>query len=66
MSVNLAIENELIEQAKQIGNHKNKTAAVREALTEYIRRRKQMKVIDLFGKIDFDADYDDKTQRNRS
>lgn len=65
MSVTLTVENDLIEQAKQIGNHKSKKAAVREALAEYIQRRKQMKMIGLFGKIDFDPDYDCKTQRNR-
>ncbi|MDM8515892.1 type II toxin-antitoxin system VapB family antitoxin [Desulfobacterales bacterium HSG16] len=63
MVSNIAVENDLIEQAKQIGNHESKKAAVTEALIEYIRRRKQMKVIELFGTIDFYADYDYKAQR---
>lgn len=63
MATNLAIEDDLIEQAKQIGNHKSKKAAVTEALQEYIQRRRQIKLIDLFGTIDFDTDYDYKTQR---
>jgi len=65
MPTNLAINDELIEEAKIIGNHRSKKAAVTEALTEYIQRRKQMRVIELFGKIDFDPDYDYKAQRNR-
>ena len=65
MPTNLAIDDELIEEAKKIGNHRSKKAAVTEALTEYIQRRKQMRVIELFGKIDFDPDYDYKAQRNR-
>ena len=65
MATNLAIEDDLIEQAKQIGNHKSKKAAVTEALQEYIQRRKQIKLIDLFGTIDFDPDYDYKTQRKQ-
>jgi len=36
-----------------------------EALRNYIRIRKQMKIVDLFGTIDFDADYDYKKQRSR-
>ena len=63
MATNLAIEDDLIEQAKQIGNHKSKKAAVTEALEEYIQRRKQIKLIELFGTIDFDPDYDYKAQR---
>lgn len=48
MSVTLTVENDLTEQAKQIGNHKTETAAVREALAEYIQHRKQMDILFLF------------------
>lgn len=65
MTTNLAIEDDLIEQAKEIGNHKSKKAAVTEALQEYIQRRRQIKLIDLFGTIDIDPDYDYKVQRNQ-
>jgi hypothetical protein len=34
-----------------------------EALKEYIQRRRQAKVTNLFGKIEMDAAYDDKKQR---
>ena len=40
-------------------------ATVEEALTEYVRRREQIRVIDLFGTIDFDPDYDYKAARSR-
>jgi hypothetical protein len=36
---------------------------VNAALEEYIRRRKQLEVIKLFGTIDFDPDYDYKKNR---
>lgn len=65
MTINLAIEDDLIEQAKKIGNHKSKKAAVTEALQEYIQRRRQIKLIDLFGTIDIDPDDDYKMQRNQ-
>jgi len=36
---------------------------VTEALQEYIQRRQQAKIVDLFGTIDFDPKYDYKKQR---
>ncbi|MCB9090153.1 MAG: type II toxin-antitoxin system VapB family antitoxin [Calditrichae bacterium] len=63
MPTNLALDDQLIEEARVIGNHKTKKAAVTEALLEYIQRRKQMQILNLFGKIDYDPDYDYKKQR---
>ena len=63
MPTNLALDDQLIEEARVIGNHKTKKAAVTEALLEYIQRRKQMEILNLFGKIDYDPDYDYKKQR---
>lgn len=31
-----------------------------EALREYIARRQQLKVIEMFGRVEFDPDYNDK------
>lgn len=66
MPTNLALDPELLEEAHRIGGHRTKKATVTEALREYILRRKQQKVLDLFGTIEYDADYDYKEQRNRS
>lgn len=66
MATNLAIEDKLIEEAKKIGKHKTKKAAVTEALKEYIQRRKQMEIFDLAGQIDYDPKYDYKVQRKKS
>jgi hypothetical protein len=63
VATNLAIDDSLIEEARQIGNHKTKKEAVTAALDEYIRWRKQQKILDLFGTIDFDPDYDYKKMR---
>jgi Arc/MetJ family transcription regulator len=64
MPTNLAIDDQLINEAKKISGLKTKKAVVTEALKEYIQRRKQMEILNLFGKIDFDPEYDYKTQRN--
>jgi len=66
MTNNLAIDNDLIEKARKIGKHSTQKAVVTEALEEYIQRRKQMEIIDLFGTIDFDTEYDFENLRSRN
>ncbi len=63
MPTNLAIDDNLIQEALIIGHHRTKKAVVTEALNEYIQRRKQIEIIDLFGKIEYDSDYKYKEQR---
>jgi Arc/MetJ family transcription regulator len=58
MATNLQIENDLIEEALKLGEHRTKRAVVEEALREYVQRRKQLKVLELFGAIEYDDDYD--------
>lgn len=65
MATNLAIDDALLDEALRIGGHRTKKATVTEALREYIQRRRQMKILDLFGSVDWDADYDYKKQRAR-
>jgi hypothetical protein len=65
MATNLAIDDNLILDAQKIGGHRTKKEAVTEALKEYIQRRKQLKIINLFGTIDYDHDYDYKEGRKR-
>lgn len=65
MATNLDIDPELIEEALRLSDHRTKKAAVTEALEEYIRRRKQLKIPELFGKIDFYPDYDPKKFRTK-
>ena len=65
MPTNLGLNDRLIDEARRIGKHKTKKDAVNAALEEYVRRRKQLKILDLFGKIDFDPNYDYKAERHR-
>ena len=65
MATNLAIDDRLIEEAKRIGGHRTKKAAVTEALEEYIRRRRQQEVLSLFGNIEYADDYDHRAERRR-
>lgn len=65
MGTNLAIDDDLIEEARRIGGHPTKKQAVTVALQEYVARRKQMGIIDLFGTIDFDPAYSSRDNRDR-
>ncbi|MFQ5729115.1 MAG: type II toxin-antitoxin system VapB family antitoxin [Waddliaceae bacterium] len=65
MATNLALDDNLIKEAQQIGGHKTKKETVTSALKEYIVRRKQKKILDLFGGIDWEEGYDYKALRKR-
>ena len=65
MATNLAIDDNLLEEARIVGKHATKKAVVNEALTEYVQRRKQAEIINLFHKVEYDADYDHKEQRKK-
>ena len=65
MPTNLAIDDRLIEEARQVGHHRTKKEAVTAALDEYIRRRKQMQILDLFDTIDYHEDYNYIANRRR-
>ncbi len=58
MATNLAIDDNLINEARRIGRHATKREAVTAALDEYIRWRKQQQILEHFGSVDFDPAYD--------
>ena len=60
MATNLAIDQDLLDKALAIGGEKTKKATVNRALREFIARRGQERLLDLFGKLDWDGDYDYK------
>jgi Arc/MetJ family transcription regulator len=65
MPTNLAIDDALLEEAVRVGGHRTKKDTVNAALREYIQRRRQVKIVKLFGTVEFDAAYDYKKQRRR-
>ena len=65
MATNLAIDDQLLDEALKVGGHRTKKATVTEALEEYIRRRRQVRVVELFGTIDFEKLQGSKSQRRR-
>ncbi len=65
MATNLALDDKLIIQAQKIGKHRTKKETVTAALMQYIAHKKQQEIVELFGKIDFDPEYDYKKARKR-
>jgi Arc/MetJ family transcription regulator len=63
MPTNLAIDDELLDEALKIGGHKSKKNTVNEALREYIMKRKQKDILAMFGKVDYESSYDYKKER---
>ena len=65
MATNLALDPKLIERALEVSGEKSKKAAVTRALEEFIARRDQRRLIELMGKLEWDASFDYKTERSR-
>ena len=66
MATNLALDPALIDRALELSGEKTKKAAVTKALEEFIARREQRGLLDLFGRLDWDPDYDYKAVRSRT
>ncbi len=65
MPTNLAIDDKLLQDALKISGLKTKKDTVNLALKEFVNRRRQMEILDLFGTMDPDPEYDYKKGRYR-
>jgi len=65
MATNLSVDPDLIEQARKVSGERTKAAAVTKALQEFIARRRQKAMLDLAGKLEWDAGFDYKKERSR-
>jgi Arc/MetJ family transcription regulator len=65
MATNLSLDPALINEALKVSGERTKKAAVTRALQEFIARRKQKHLLDLMGKLEWDASYDYKNERSR-
>ena len=65
MATNLSIDPDLIERALKVSGERTKKAAVTKALEEFIARRRQRRLLDLMGKLEWDTSYDHKSERHR-
>jgi hypothetical protein len=65
MATNLALDQELLDHAFRVSREPTKKAAVTRALQEFIARREQRRIAELFGKLEWDASFDYKAERAR-
>ena len=65
MATNLSIDPKLLDKALELGGEKTKKATVNKALCEFIARREQERLLDLFGEFDWDDEFDYKRERTR-
>ena len=66
MATNLALDPKLLDKALKVSGERTKKAAVTKALEEFIARRDQRRVLELFGQLEWDPTYDYKKERGRS
>lgn len=65
MATNLDLDPGLLDRALAVGGEKTKKATVTLALEEFIARREQRKILELFRSMDWDPSYDFKAERSR-
>lgn len=65
-ALTMSIDNNLLLPAQKIAGIKTKKDAGNQALREFIKRRKQEEIIQLFGQIEYSKDYDYKGMRSRN
>ena len=65
MATNLSLDPELLEKTLEVSGEKTKKAAVTKALKEFISRREQQCIVELFGTLEWDEEYNYKKERSR-
>ena len=65
MATNLSLDPDLIDRALKVSGERTKKAAVTRALEEFIARRRQKRIVELMGKLEWDKSFDYKADRSR-
>ena len=66
VATNLDLDDELLNQARDLGGHRTKREAANTALRAYVDGlRKRDALVSLLGEIEFDSAYDYKAARSR-
>lgn len=66
MATNLDLDRRLLDEALAVSSERSKKAVVTQALREFITRRKQKKLLNLMGKLEWDNSFDYKKERTRA
>ncbi len=63
MATNIELDEELLSKAMELGHIRTKKDAVHQALKEFVQRREQVRILELFGTVEPDPTHDYKKQR---
>lgn len=63
MATNLALDPALVDRARKISGLRTKKDAVTLALQEFIARRERARIVESFGTLEWDDNYDHKADR---
>jgi Arc/MetJ family transcription regulator len=66
MTTKVALDPELVDRAFALSGESTKRAAVTLAVQEFIARREQLGLLDLFGTLEWDEVFDSGADRTRS
>ena len=61
----LSSDSDLLQRALEASGERTAKAAVTKALQEFIARRRHKRLLELFGKLEWDESYDYKAERGR-
>ena len=65
MATNLSLDPKLLDEALEVSGERTKKAAVTQALREFIARRRQKRLLELIGQLEWDSGFDYKAERTR-
>lgn len=65
MPTNLNLDDGLIAEALRVSGKRTKREAVTAALQEFVARRRQRRMLELFGTLEWDPRFDYKKERGR-
>jgi Arc/MetJ family transcription regulator len=65
MATNLSLDPELLDEALKVSGERTKKAAVTQALREFVARRRQKRLLELIGQLEWDSGFDYKVERTR-
>ena len=65
MATNLQIDDRLLAEAQRVGRFRTKKETVNQALADFVKRREQVRVIELFGKVDLHPGFSPKEMREK-
>ena len=65
MATYLDVDPDLLDRAMPLSGERTKKATVTRALEKFVARHEQRNVAELFGKLTWDASFDNKAERSR-